>query len=223
MPTLPATTQEPTTTTIKRVIETLITGSPTSIPLLKEVLITGLPTTIPLVTTPKRPTTTTLPRTAAITSTSAPTTTSTQTPLTTPITALIAPSSTPAPTIAPTTTPIPEQAPQVLNIAGLSAPLTFEALSSVSETQLEETLEDLADIEPSPEQAAAIIAIIEQSSPKVKAKFENKVNVYSGAYDDYRPVGQNTTVAERRALVAISGVFSSVGMAGLAGGSRRRN
>jgi len=158
-----------------------------------------------------------------MTSTSAPAPTTTQTALTTPITALIAPSSTPAPTIAPTTTPIAEQAPQVLNIAGLSVPLTFEALSSVSETQLEETLEDLADIEPSPDQAAAIILIIEQSSPKVKAKFEAKVNVYSGAYDDYRPVGQNTTVAERRALVAISGVFSSVGMAGLAGGSKRRN
>ena len=96
-------------------------------------------------------------------------------------------------------------------------------MSSVSETQLEETLEDLAEAEPSPEQAAEIIAIMEQAPLKVKTKFEAKVNVYSGAYDDYRPVGQNTTVRERRALVAISGVFSSVGMASLVGGSKRRN
>ena len=186
-------------------------------------MITGLPTTIPLVTTPKRPTPTTLPRTAPMTSTSAPAPTSTQTPITTPITALIAPSSTPAPTIPPTTTPILKQAPIVADIAGLSVPITLEALSTVSETQLEETLEDLAEAEPTPEQAAEIIAIIEQAPLKVKTKFEAKVNVYSGAYDDYRPIGQNTTVRERRALVAISGVFSSVGMAGLAGGSKRRN
>jgi hypothetical protein len=111
----------------------------------------------------------------------------------------------------------------VADIAGLSVPITLEALSTINETQLKETFNKLDDIEPTPEQAAAIIAIIEQAPLKVKTKFEAKVNVYSGAYDDYRPIGQNTTVRERRALVAISGVFSSVGMAGLTGGSKRRN
>jgi len=111
----------------------------------------------------------------------------------------------------------------VADIAGLSVPLTLKALSMVSDTQLEETLGQLSDTDPTPEQAAEIIAIIEQAPLKVKTKFEAKVNVYSGAYDDYRPIGQNTTVRERRALVAISGVFSSVGMAGLTGGSKRRN
>lgn len=45
------------------------------------------------------------------------------------------------------------------------------------------------------------------ASPEEKAEFESQVDVFSGAYDNYVPLGSNITVAQRRTVVAVTAVL----------------
>jgi hypothetical protein len=39
---------------------------------------------------------------------------------------------------------------------------------------------------------------------EVREKFEEAVDLYSGDYDDYVPIGSTVTVAERRVIIAVT-------------------
>jgi hypothetical protein len=41
----------------------------------------------------------------------------------------------------------------------------------------------------------------------VKAEFEAQVDIFSGDYDEYVPLGSTITVAQRRTVVAATAVF----------------
>ena len=185
------------------------------------------PTTTTSTTTTTEPaTTTTTTITPSTSTTTTPATTTTITPSTS-TTSLLEPSTT---VLQPSTTvQLPIEKPETsepvkaLIVAGLPDPITTETLDTKDASYVEQTFEAINDLDLTIEQAAEIIAIVEQASPAVKAIFEKKINVYGGSFDDYHPVGQNTTVRERRALIAASGILSGVSMANLASGSKRRN
>jgi len=40
----------------------------------------------------------------------------------------------------------------------------------------------------------------------VREEFEQTVDIYSGDYDEYVPIGSTITVAERRVIIAITSV-----------------
>jgi len=40
----------------------------------------------------------------------------------------------------------------------------------------------------------------------VREEFEEAVDIYSGDYDDYTPIGSTVTVAERRVIIATTSV-----------------
>ena len=81
---------------------------------------------------------------------------------------------------------------------------------------LEEILEDNTDFfeEAEDEEIAQIFEkapeIFNDAPAEVKEEFEEEVNVFSGAFDDYEAEGQNVTVGERRTIVAATAVVSAV-------------
>ena len=81
---------------------------------------------------------------------------------------------------------------------------------------LEEIIEDNPDfIEEAGEEALEELfedkpEIFIQADDSVKEEFEEEVNVFSGAFDDYVASGQNITVEERRTVVAATTVVSTV-------------
>ena len=81
---------------------------------------------------------------------------------------------------------------------------------------LEEIIEDNPDfIEEAGEEALEELfedkpEIFIQADDSVKEEFEEEVNVFSGAFDDYVASGQNITVEERRTVVAATAVVSTV-------------
>jgi hypothetical protein len=52
--------------------------------------------------------------------------------------------------------------------------------------------------------------IFNQADTEIKEEFQEEVNVFSGAFDDYVASGQNITVEERRTVVAATAVVSAV-------------
>ena len=53
--------------------------------------------------------------------------------------------------------------------------------------------------------------VIEQPPPgaplEQRLEFESKVDIFSGEYDDYVPVGSTISVAQRRTVVAVTAVL----------------
>jgi hypothetical protein len=52
-----------------------------------------------------------------------------------------------------------------------------------------------------PATAAAVVAAVQEAPPEVRAAFEQEIDVFSGATDNYIPLGSVVNVATRRVLV----------------------
>jgi len=57
----------------------------------------------------------------------------------------------------------------------------------------------------------------------VREKFEEAVDLYSGDYDDYVPIGSTVTVAERRVIIAVTSAVVIATPAVPSGSGRGRN
>lgn len=152
-------------------------------------------TTIPSTTTTST-TSTTLPPTTTTTSTTVAPTTTTTVALTTTTSTSTTITTT---TVAPTTTFLP---PTTTSSTTTVAPTTSLTTTTVPTTVANTSLP------PAPPNDAP---------QEIKEQFENTVNVYSGAYDEYVPVGSSITVAQRRTIVAVTTVTT---MLPLPGGKR---
>jgi hypothetical protein len=80
-------------------------------------------------------------------------------------------------------------------------------LSQVPTENLEQFFESLDMSALSPEEQNRVINELNNASEDVKKKFENTVNIYSGTFDEYVPVGSVITVGERKVLIAATGVL----------------
>lgn len=91
------------------------------------------------------------------------------------------------------------------SIALLTEPQVVANLSVEQATELFDTLnpDDLSD-----SQAAELVEILNTVPDEIKAAFEEEINVFGGAFDEYVPEGSapGVTVAVRRALVAVAGL-----------------
>lgn len=95
-----------------------------------------------------------------------------------------------------------------------SLPLENEALTSVfadpavfddlSETEVEDLIATLADIPLTDAESEQLSAVLSEAPDEVKAEFEQQVNVFSGQFDTYVPVGSVVDVGTRRTLVAVT-------------------
>lgn len=91
-----------------------------------------------------------------------------------------------------------------------------ELVAAIVETlDGEVTPEDISDLVDSgienapPEVIAAVVAVLNDADDETKQALETELNVFSGKFDDYRPVGSNVTVAERRTIVAVTATVAS--------------
>ena len=69
----------------------------------------------------------------------------------------------------------------------------------------EEAAEIFDAIEPenlTAEEAAAIIEAVQDAPDEVRGAFEQEINIYSGTFDQYVPLGSVIDVGQRRSLIA---------------------
>lgn len=205
-PTLTTTTIPETTTTITTTMvpETTTTTStvPETTTTLEPTTTTDTPTTLVEPSTTVTVPETTLPvetSTSAIvnTTTSITTTTSTtavQRTTIPPTTTIQSTTTVPATTVEPTTTTVPA-----------TTQVTPTTTQPETITVLPE-LENLTDAE-----ALALVQQLNNAPTKLKKQFEETVDVFSGQFDSYIPVGSRVPVSERRTLIAVSGTLLTLG------------
>lgn len=90
---------------------------------------------------------------------------------------------------------------------------TPEVLEVLSEEQAAEVFAAIPVDDITEEQAEQIIEAVQDAPEEVRNAFEEEINVYSGKFDTYVPVGSAVSVATRRAIVAVTVVLSTVGLA----------
>lgn len=90
----------------------------------------------------------------------------------------------------------------------------------------EQAAEIFAAVDPdalTDDQAAAIVAAVQDAPTEVKEAFEAEINVYGGQFDSYVPTGSNISVGERRTIIAVNALVTGAATAaagGALGGSR---
>jgi hypothetical protein len=88
--------------------------------------------------------------------------------------------------------------------AFVSSPAVLAAITSV---QAEALFGEISTDELSVEQAAEVVAAVQDAPSEVREAFESVLNIFSGFADSYVPVDSRIPVSERRALVALGAVL----------------
>jgi hypothetical protein len=71
--------------------------------------------------------------------------------------------------------------------------------------------------EVSAESGAAIAEALVEAPTEVKESFEEEINVFAGVFDTYEPLGSTINVGQRRSVIAVNLVTSTVALAAAAG------
>jgi len=82
-----------------------------------------------------------------------------------------------------------------------------EILSTLSEEQAAEVFDAVEVSELTDEQAEALIEAVQDAPEEVRAAFEDTINVFSGKFNSYVPIGSNINVGQRKVLIAASGAL----------------
>ena len=209
-PTTTSTTTVPSTTTKSTTTSTTTTTTTTSTS-------TTTTTAAPTTTTPA--TTSTQPPTSATVATTTPMNNTQETTSTT-STFIVATSSsnpttttTPQTTLPPTTTtsttstttlaPEPET-PIYTQDEAVTIALNPEAVAELTEQEAEAVFETLNIDNLTEAQAEALVEALQAAPDTVRAVFEDKVNIYGGASDNYIPLGSTVPVSTRRVVIITS-------------------
>jgi len=86
-----------------------------------------------------------------------------------------------------------------------------EVLAAVTEEQAEAIFEEIVVDELTAEVAEELVAVLNEAPTKVKKKFQETINVFSGLFNSYKMVGSTIPVGERRTLLAVSNTLVAVG------------
>jgi len=185
----PATTTSTTTSTTATTSTTTTTTSTTTT------------TTVAPTTTTEEPTSTTTEASTTTTSTLLPTT---EPSSTTSSTVLRQPASS-VPTQTTSTLPISTTSTSTpTSVPEEQSPASEPPSTSEPETQVEELLAEAADDGITPEEAAQIIAAVQNAPESVRQQFEAEADIYSGAFDEYVPLGSAVPVRTRRTIIAVA-------------------
>jgi hypothetical protein len=80
-------------------------------------------------------------------------------------------------------------------------------LAAITTDQAEALFEEISTDELSVEQAAEVVAAVQDAPPSVRQAFESVLNIFSGFADSYVPFDSRIPVSERRAMVALGAVL----------------
>ncbi len=86
-----------------------------------------------------------------------------------------------------------------------------EVLATINEEQAEEIFEALDVTALDETQIEQLVAAVQEAPTEVREAFEDKVDIFKNALDDYVPTGSNIPVGERRALIAIGAAVAAAG------------
>jgi hypothetical protein len=80
-------------------------------------------------------------------------------------------------------------------------------LAAITTDQAQALFSEISTDELSVEQAAEVVAAVQDAPPSVRQAFESVLNIFSGFADSYVPFDSRIPVSERRALVALGAVL----------------
>lgn len=233
-PTVPSTTTETSTTTTTVAEETTTTSTSTTSTTVPETTSTSTTTEAPIEsTTTSWPETTVAPVTTVITV--APVTTVPVTTIAnvTPVTVVTTTTSSTSTTTTTSEAPaesipeqegpeptVPESTPEEdAEVSTEEIIKELDDLENLTDEEVTDILQGIADAELSDEEAALIAEAISQASPEIKREFEDTVDVFSGQFDTYVPLNSLVNVGTRRTLIAAT---AGVAMAASAPAPRRK-
>lgn len=187
-PTTTSTTTEPSTTTTSTTTSTTTTTTTTSTS-------TTTTTAAPTTTTPA---TTYAPTTSTTSTTSSSNPTTTTSPQTT-----LPPTTTTSTSSTTTLAPEPET-PIYTEDEAVTIALNPEAVAELTEQEAEAVFETINIDDLTEAQAEALVEAIQAAPDTVRAVFEDKINIYGGASDNYIPLGSTVPVSTRRVVIITS-------------------
>jgi hypothetical protein len=82
-----------------------------------------------------------------------------------------------------------------------------KVLQSVDGEQAAEIFDAVDISNVSPEEAAQLVAAVQDAPTEVRESLESEINVFDGAIDTYVPLGSGVDVGTRRVIVAAAGVL----------------
>ena len=85
-----------------------------------------------------------------------------------------------------------------------------KVLQSIDGEQAAEIFDAVDVSNVTPEEAAQLVNAVQDASSEVRSSFEEEINVFDGAVDTYQPLGSEVNVGQRRVLVAVGAVLSSL-------------
>ena len=215
---LPTTTQSPgeppsTTSSTTSIPETTTTWEmpTTSTELTTTTTTTVPPTTVPVTEAPPTVTTTGAPIPTVTTQPSTTTTSTTIPPTSQPTETTSEPPQTAPDSPETTTTTLPpivegEAVEPEIAVAYATDP---EVLATVTQDEATEIFDAIIVDELTPEQAAEIVAAVQDAPPEVRESFEEEINVFDGAFDTYVPLGSTVSVASRRTVTAATAAIGA--------------
>lgn len=108
-------------------------------------------------------------------------------------------------------------APQIVNnissdeaVAISKNPETIATLSADEAAQVFSAI-NLGEV--TAEEAAAIVAAVQDAPKEVREAFEEEINVFSGQVDSYVPLGSTIPVGQRRVIIAMAAITAAVPVA----------
>lgn len=103
-----------------------------------------------------------------------------------------------------TTIPILESMSPTEAVAVATNP---EVLQTLTSEQAAEVFDALVVSELSDEEATQLIDAVQDAPETVRAQFEDKVNIFDNKFSTYVPLGSKINVAQRKVLIAATGVL----------------
>lgn len=92
-------------------------------------------------------------------------------------------------------------------------------LASVEPSQAEAVFEQVDAGSLTAEVAEQIVDAVQEAPNEIREVFEDVVDLFQGAFDDYKMLGQTISVGQRRTVVAVTALTTAIGGAMAAGGS----
>jgi hypothetical protein len=85
-----------------------------------------------------------------------------------------------------------------------------KVLQSIDGDQATEIFDAVDITNVTPEEAAQLVNAVQDAPTEVRSAFEEQINVFDGAVDSYQPLGSAVNVGQRRVVVAVGAVLSSL-------------
>lgn len=84
---------------------------------------------------------------------------------------------------------------------------SLETVQDLTSEQVQELFESLEIEELTTEELKELVVVLQDAPDDVKEAFEESVNVFDEAFNDYVPSGSTITVAQRRTVIGATAVL----------------